>query len=397
VTTDTTTEPVSVALDRLLSQRDVLDAQDFLGSQYDAGLAWPHFRPQWGGSGLSAEESRRLRRQLAAAGVPASPASFVGLYQASALLHEAGSPKQRDCYLRRIFTGEDQWCQLFSEPGAGSDLANVGTRAVRVDDGWRIDGQKVWTSNARHTSVGLLLARTDPELPKHKGMTLFVIDMHDPGVEVRPLRQADGGARFSEVFLDGVQVDDDQRLGPEGQGWALSMHTLSNERDGASDVFTFPVERLLIPWRGTRDRHGAALRDAVVGTWVDSFLLDVSRVRGQVTTDPREAAVLRSIAKIAASEHLQRMSRVLAEVLGPDVLIAADYEDAAAEDLRRESAKAKDFATLSPHRFVLRSRAMSIEGGTNEISRNIVGERVFGLPPDVRVDKTGPWRATARS
>jgi alkylation response protein AidB-like acyl-CoA dehydrogenase len=397
VTADTTTEPVSVALDRLLSQRDVLDAKDFLGSQYDAGLAWPHFRPQWGGSGLSAEESRRLRRRLAAAGAPVSPASFVGLYQASALLHETGSPQQRDCYLRRIFTGEDQWCQLFSEPGAGSDLANVGTRAVRVDDGWRIDGQKVWTSSARHASVGLLLARTDPELPKHRGMTLFVIDMHDPGVEVRPLRQADGGARFSEVFLDGVHVDDDQRLGPEGQGWALSMSTLSNERDGASDVFTVPVERLLIPWRGTRDRHGAALRDAVVGTWVDSLLLDVSRVRGQLTTDPREAAVLRSIAKIAASEHLQRMSRVLAEVLGPDVLVAADYQDAAAEDMRRESAKAKDFATLSPHRFVLRSRAMSIEGGTNEIARNIVGERVLGLPPDVRVDKTGPWRATARS
>jgi alkylation response protein AidB-like acyl-CoA dehydrogenase len=276
-------------------------------------------------------------------------------------------------------------------------LANVGTRAVRVGDGWRIDGQKVWTSNARHASVGLLLARTDPELPKHHGMTLFVIDMHDPGVEVRPLRQADGGARFSEVFLTDVHVDDDQRLGPEGQGWVLSMSTLSNERDGASDVFTVPVERLLIPWRDTRDRHGAAMRDAVVGTWVDSFLLDVSRVRQQLTANPREAAVLRSVAKIAASEHLQRMSTILAEILGPDVLVAADYEDASAEDLRRESAKAKDFGALAPHRFVLRSRAMSIEGGTNEINRNIVGERVLGLPPDIRVDKTGPWKATARS
>lgn len=399
-TTGTTTDPtvsVNDAVDRLLSQRDVLELVAFLGNQYDVGLAWPHFRPQWGGLGLGAEESRLLRRRLAAAGVPASPASFVGLYQASALLHEAGSSEQRDRYLRRIFTGEDQWCQLFSEPGAGSDLANVASRAVRVEDGWRIDGQKVWTSNARHATVGLLLARTDPSLPKHRGMTLFVIDMRDPGVEVRPLRQADGGARFSEVFLSDVHVRDDQRLGPEGQGWALSMSTLSNERDGASDVFAVPVERLLSPWRDARDRHGAVLRDAVVGTWAESFLLDVFRARQRLTADPRDSAVLRSIAKIAASEHVQRMSTVLAEVIGPDVLVAADYDEASAEDRRRESVKAKDFATLTPHRLVLRSRAMSIEGGTNQISRNIVGERVLGLPPDIRVDKTGPWQDTARS
>jgi|tagenome__1003787_1003787.scaffolds.fasta_scaffold20987649_3 alkylation response protein AidB-like acyl-CoA dehydrogenase len=389
--------PPDDAVDRLIAQRDVLDVEAFLGSQYDRGLAWPHFRRQCGGSGVDSEASRALRRRILEAGAPQSPASFVGLYQASALLHEAGSDEQRDRYLRRIFTGEDQWCQLFSEPGAGSDLANVGTQAVRVGSEWRIDGQKVWTSNARHANVGLLLARTDPLLPKHRGMTLFIIDMRDPGVEVRPLRQADGGLRFSEVFLSDVRVDDDQRLGSEGEGWALSVSTLSNERESASDIFRVPIERLLEPWGETKRWRHPALRDAVVGAWVDSFLLDVSRIRQRLTTDPQEAAALRSIAKIAASEHLQRMSATLAEVIGPDVLVHADYDAAGAEDLRRESAKAKDFATLGPHRFVLRSRAMSIEGGTNEIARNIVGERVLGLPSDIRVDKAGPWKETARS
>ncbi|MGW0631675.1 acyl-CoA dehydrogenase family protein [Streptomyces sp. NPDC002758] len=391
-----TTDP-GAAVTRLIALRDTLETGAFLEAQFDLGLAWPHFRPGCGGLGLEIEEARTARQQLEDVGVPQSPASFVGRYQASAVLHEAGTQAQREQYLRRIFTGADQWCQLFSEPGAGSDLANVATQAVRVDGGWRIDGQKVWTSNARHANVGLLLARTDPSLPKHRGMTLFIIDMQAQGVDVRPLRQADGGARFSEVFLDDVRIDDDRRLGPEGAGWVLSMNTLSAERAGASDVFSVPPDSLINWWREVGDLREPSLRDAVVAVWIEAALLEVSHARQRQTSDPGEQKRLASIAKIAASEHLQRMSSILAEVIGPDALVSADYDAALAEDLEPDSVKAKDFSKLSPHRLVIRSRAMSIEGGTNQIARNIVGERVLGLPSDVRVDKDRPWKEIAHS
>ena len=190
---------------------------DLLGAQFDLGLAWPRFAIGAGGLGVSAVDARAIRERAAGAGLPSSPASFVGLQQASALIHDFGSEVQRQRYLRRIFTGEDQWCQLFSEPGAGSDLANVGTRGRLDGDVWRFDGQKVWTSMARHATHGLLLARTDPAAPKHNGMTMFVLEMRQPGIEVRPLRQMDGGARFSEVFLSEATASDCDRLGDPGR------------------------------------------------------------------------------------------------------------------------------------------------------------------------------------
>lgn len=370
--------------------------REVLGRQFDLGLAWPHFRVGEGGLGLDRAESRELRLRLLDEALPRTPASFVGLHQASALLHDFGSEAQRTL-IRRIFTGTDQWCQLFSEPGAGSDLANVGCRGVLGEGGWRFDGQKVWTSNARHASHALLLARTDPDAVKHRGMTMFVLRMDQPGVEVRPLRQIDGGARFSEVFLDGALVPDRDRLGEVGAGWAMAMHILTTERDGASELFDRPVQEILGLWRSAPTAHPRALRDEIVRLWLSARVNELSGTRARLSADATEKARLGSVAKIAASEHAQRHAELLATLLGPAAVAAADYDAAYAEDLDPRSSAAKDFGSLSPHRFIIRCRAMSIEGGTNEISRNVVGERILGLPVEPRVDKGRPWRELARS
>jgi alkylation response protein AidB-like acyl-CoA dehydrogenase len=398
--TTATDASIRTVVDRFVSQartRGQDDVVGVLGAQYDAGLAWPHFASGWGGLGTSREDTRWVRDRLRQAGIPASRAGFVGLNQAATLIHDQGSNDHRARFLRRIFTGEDQWCQLFSEPGAGSDLANVATIAAGDDSGWRVSGQKVWTSNARHADFALLLARTDPGQPKHRGMSLFILDMSDPGVVLRPLRQADGGGRFSEVFLDEVAVPGEFLLGEPGQGWALSMHILTTERDGASGVFLRPIDDLITLWRGRADSSPAALRDEVVKLWIESKVLALSSQRQRNTTDDREAAVLGSLAKVAASEHTQRYSELMSLIIGPDVLIEADYDDAFAEDADPDSVVSKDFGALAPHRFVIRTRAMSIEGGTNEISRNLIGERTLGLPPDIRVDKSMAWRDLPKS
>jgi alkylation response protein AidB-like acyl-CoA dehydrogenase len=391
------TSEVDAAIETLAHMLPAAAPVPVLGAQYDLGLAWPHFAVGRGGLGLAVEHSREVRTRLRTMGMPVTRAGFVGLHQASALIHDVGSEQDKDRYLRRIFTGEDQWCQLFSEPGAGSDLANVSTSAELQGDAWALNGQKVWTSNARHANLALVLARTDPVVTKHQGMTMFIMDMHAPGVEVRPLRQADGGARFSEVFLDNVLTPDSMRLGMPGQGWGLSMHILGTERGGASDVFVVPVDGLLDQWRRRRHLNAPALRDDVTRMWIESIVIRLNSERQQALGDSREAALLSAVAKVATSEYTQRLSSVLAVVLGPEMLVHADYDTALAEDLSPDSAAAKDFATLSPHRLAIRSRAMSIEGGTNEISRNIIGERTLGLPGDVRVDKGRPWRDVARA
>jgi alkylation response protein AidB-like acyl-CoA dehydrogenase len=383
-------DEIEDAIGELAALVNKVDEVELFGRQYDLGLAWPRFAPPWGGWGLSADSGLHVSQRLRSRGVPPSPAGFVGLHQVSTLLHDIGADEQKLRYLRRIFTGEDQWCQLFSEPGAGSDLANVSCIARLSGDEWVLDGQKVWTSNARHANLGLLLARTDPGARKHSGMTMFIVDMTTPGIEVRPLRQADGGARFSEVFLDGVVVPDSLRLGTPGQGWALSMRILATERGGASDVFLRPVAELLELW-ASRGHAARAARDDVAQRWIESRVIALNGERQRTTSDADTAKRLASIAKVMSSEHSQRVSSTLATLLGPDILVAADFDEALAEDIRPQSAAMKDFAALPPARFLVRARAMSIEGGTNEISRNIIGERVLGLPPDIRVDKDRPW------
>ena len=384
---------VAVLLERYPDPGTV-DPVEVLGAQYDLGLAWVHFAPGYGGLGLAAGLQTEVNQRLRAAGVPASLGDFVGLHQGASAINAAGTAEQKARFLRPPFTGEEHWCQLFSEPGAGSDLAGLATSAVRDGDEWVVNGQKVWTSGAREARWAILVARTDPAVTKHRGLTFFVCDMEATGVDVRPLRQADGGAHFNEVFLTDVHLPDSLRLGDVGQGSGVSLAALHSERDGTGDAFAVPIGNLLEAWRRRADRtsaHALALRDQVVRTWIDARVVEMSNLRMRAALAAGGSTPLGSLAKIATSEHAQRLSSVMAAVLGPQVLVGIDYDSPLSEPGDMIA-----FRGMSASRFVVRCRAMSIEGGTNEIQRNIVGERVLGLPGDVRVDKDRPWREVAR-
>jgi alkylation response protein AidB-like acyl-CoA dehydrogenase len=368
------------------------DAVEFLGTQFDLGLAWVHFDEGCGGLGVAAGLQTTIERRLRDAGAPKPRGYFVGLHQGATAIHAAGTQQQKQRFLRPIFTGEEHWCQLFSEPGAGSDLAGLSTMAVRDGDEWVVNGQKVWTSGARQARWAILVARTDPNVPKHRGLTFFVCDMQLPGVDIRPLRQADGSAHFNEVFLTDVHLPDDLRLGDIGQGWAISVASLHVEREGTGDAFIRPIDALLDLWRARVDRtspFARALRDDVMRTWVDAKVIELSNLRMRAALGKGGSTPLGSLAKIGSSEHTQRLANVMVRLMGPAGQVGLDYDAGLRDDY--------DALAAQPHMIVVRSRAMSIEGGTNEIMRNIVGERVLGLPGDVRVDKELPWREVPRS
>ncbi|HWU31631.1 MAG TPA: acyl-CoA dehydrogenase family protein, partial [Marmoricola sp.] len=208
------------------------DRLEFLHARFDAGLAWVFYPEGLGGLGLPQSEQQAVDRLFAEAGAPSNrpEKNGIGLGMAAPTILAYGTDEQKQRFLRPLWTGEEIWCQLFSEPGAGSDLANVGTKAVRDGDGWVVNGQKVWTSGAHNSRFAILVARTNPDVPKHYGLTYFLCDMTDPGVDIRPLRQITGEAEFNEVFLTDVRIPDTQRLGAEGEGWKVANATLNNER-----------------------------------------------------------------------------------------------------------------------------------------------------------------------
>ncbi len=218
----------------LLAEHDpaTTDRMDFLKARFDAGLAWVHFPVGLGGLDAPRSLQAAVDAELAAAGAPSNEPRRIGigLGMAAPTILRFGTPEQKQRFLRPLWIGEEVWCQLFSEPGAGSDLAAAGTRAVRDGDDWVVNGQKVWTSSAHTARWGILLARTDPDVPKHQGLSYFVCDMTAPGVDVRPLRQITGEAEFNEVFFNDVRIPDEHRLGDVGQGWQVAQTTLMNER-----------------------------------------------------------------------------------------------------------------------------------------------------------------------
>ncbi|MEE1802168.1 acyl-CoA dehydrogenase family protein [Streptomyces sp. JV176] len=379
---------------------------DFLRARFDAGLAWVHYPAGLGGLGAPRSLQAVVDAELAAADAPDNDPRRIGigLGMAAPTILRYGTRAQQERFLRPLWVGEEVWCQLFSEPGAGSDLAALGTRAVRESGGgsggdaapgsgdWIVNGQKVWTSSAHLARWAILIARTDPDLPKHQGISYFLCDMTAPGVEVRPLRQITGEAEFNEVFLTDVRIPDAHRLGAIGEGWKVAQTTLMNERVSIGGA-RIPREGGMIgpvsaTWRERPELRTHDLHQRLLTLWVEA---EVARLTGErlrqqlVAGQPGPEG---SGMKLAFARLNQEISGLEVELLGEEGLSYSDWT------LRRP--ELVDFTGRDAGYRYLRSKGNSIEGGTSEVLLNIVAERVLGLPSEPRNDKDVPWKDLTR-
>ncbi|MFF1445849.1 acyl-CoA dehydrogenase family protein [Streptomyces sp. NPDC058295] len=368
---------------------------DFLKARFDAGLAWVHFPEGLGGLGAPRSLQAVVDAGLAAAGAPDNdPRRLgIGLGMAAPTILKYGTEEQKQRFLRPLWVGEEVWCQLFSEPGAGSDLAALGTRAVRESGGdWVVNGQKVWTSSAHVARWAILIARTDPDVPKHAGITYFLCDMTDPGVEVRPLRQITGEAEFNEVFLTDVRIPDSRRLGEVGDGWRVAQTTLNNERVAIGGM-RLPREGGMIgpvskTWRERPELRTHDLHQRLLKLWVEAEAARLAgeRLRQQLVAG--QPGYEGSGMKLGFARLNQEISGLEVELLGAEGLLYDDWT------MRRP--EMVDFTGREAGYRYLRSKGNSIEGGTSEVLLNIVAERVLGLPSEPRTDKDVAWKDLAR-
>ena len=338
----------------------------------EAGLVAPHWPKPYG---LDADPVHQLiiDDELRRAGV-ARPANPVGIGWAGPTLLHAGSDAQKQRYLPGLLSGEEIWCQLFSEPGAGSDLASLTTRAVRDGDEWVVTGQKIWTSLAHEARFGILIARTDPDAPKHRGISYFVCPMDVPGVTVRPIVEMTGAHMFNEVFLDEVRLPADNLVGEEGRGWELAKVTLANERVSLSTGGGLwgrgpEAEDLLAIVRSRGPVADPLLRDRIVRLHIEGELLRLIRLRtvsAQIRGEPPGPEA--SVRKVLADEHGQRLFGLAKDLAGPAGMLTDQGPLSAPVDLW--------------HYGFLFAPALTVGGGTGEVQRNIIGQRVLGLPHD---------------
>jgi acyl-CoA dehydrogenase len=373
-----------------VEEQNVRAARDWQRTRYEHGFGWISGPPEYGGRGLTPVHDLVYDAIEAEYDVPdTGTLSVIGLGMIGPTILAHGQQAIKDRYLPAMYRGDIIACQLFSEPEAGSDLASLQTRAVASEDGhgWVLDGQKVWTSVAQHSQIGMALCRTDPEAPKHKGITAFLVDMSAPGVDVRPLRQMSGGADFNEVFLSGVRVPDDHRLGEVNAGWRVALTTLMNERATVGSEGGGPVAEALSP-----ERLSALMR--ATWTWDDRALRrDLSELLADMmATAHLNARAFRrmqagvvpgpemSVAKLMYAQNLTRAARFVSHVLGPRMI-----------------ADTGEWGTYSWTELLLATPALRILGGTEEIMKNILAERVLGLPKEPGIDTTSPFRALPRS
>jgi alkylation response protein AidB-like acyl-CoA dehydrogenase len=407
MTTTTTTDAVAVeaTVDRIVDglladfPPGSTVAHEFLGAQFDRGVAWVHFPKGRGGLGLSPTLNQRVLARLRDWGAPHPGArNVIGYGMVAPTLLAHGTEAQLDRYLRPLFTGEEIWCQLFSEPGAGSDLASLATRAERDGDQWVINGEKVWTTLAHLARFGLMLARSDPDVAKHAGITCFLVDMQAPGVDVRPLYQITGEAEFNEVFFTDVRVPDGTRLGAAGEGWRVALTTLMYERvaigGNVAPRGAGPIAEALRLWRerwaGDRSPHALVLRDRLVQRWVAHEVARLTNLRAAHNRRAGTPGPEGSVAKLAYAEDNKLTMELCVDLMGADgMLYASDYP------MRRPGELVP--SSFDARRLFLRARANSIEGGTSEVMRNILGERVLGLPGEPRTDRDVPWKDVPRS
>ena len=354
----------------------------------EAGYVAPHWPGPWG---LDADPIHQILidEELRAAGVK-RPTNMIGIGWAGPTILHAGTEEQKDRYLLPLLAGEEIWCQLFSEPGAGSDLANLGTRAVRDGDEWVVNGQKIWTSMAHQSSFGILIARTDPDAPKHAGITYFICPMDSPGIEIRPIIEITGGHTFNEVFFTDVRIPDDLRVGPEHDGWSLAKVTLGNERVSLSSGGALwgmgpAAGDLLDEVRGHGRVEDPLLRERLADLHIEAELLRLIRLRtvtAAIKGEPPGPEA--SIRKILADEHGQKIMALAKDLAGPHGTLTGKGPFGG-PDLQ-----GWDFGFLF-------SQALTIGGGTGDVQRNILAERVLGLPHDIDVEVGKTWSEAQRA
>jgi acyl-CoA dehydrogenase len=365
--------------DRATELADLRRACEWRATKFDAGFGWISGPARFGGRELPNPYERLWNSLEAQYQVPNQGAFTIGLGMVAPTILAHGSDAAKDLYLQRMYRAELVGCQLFSEPGAGSDLASLQTKAVRDGDEWIITGQKVWTTGAQFSDIGEIIARTDPDLPKHKGLTGFIVDMRAPGVEVRPLRQMTGGASFNEVFFTEVRVRDDHRLGDVNNGWNVALTTLMNERaaigaggGSGTNLYTRVIEMV---------RHFGLDTDPIIRNELANLLIHqrVSGYNNQRAMDKIKAGQMpgpeMSIAKLAGTLNSQRLGAFISQVLGPKLI-----------------ADSGEWGTYAWSQLILGAPGGRIAGGSDEVMRNIVGERVLGLPKDAGIDSTSPFK-----
>ncbi|MEP6658758.1 MAG: acyl-CoA dehydrogenase family protein [Acidimicrobiales bacterium] len=365
-------------------QREVDDlkrAQEWRATKYDAGFGWITGPKAYGGRELPNAYERAFGALEGRYQVPNQSFFGIGLGMVAPTILAHGTESAKDAYLKAMYRGDIVACQLFSEPGAGSDLAGLQSRAERDGDEWRITGQKVWTSGAQYSDIGEIICRTDPDLPKHKGLTGFVIDMKAPGVEVRPLRQMTGGASFNEVFFNDVRVPDSNRLGDVNHGWSVALTTLMNERasigaGGAGGGTVATMAKLIGMVHHYELDEDPLVRQSLADLYIHN---KVASYNNQRAMDKIKSGQLpgpeMSIAKLSLTMNMRRTADFLAQVLGARVV-----------------ADTGEWGTYAWSQFILGIPGMRIAGGSDEVMRNIVGERVLGLPKDAGIDSVSPFK-----
>ena len=358
--------------DRQSEKLDVAEACAWRQKKFDAGFGYVFGSQQYGGRDLPIAYSRAYEALEAKYEIPNQSCFTIGLGMVAPTIVDHGSDIARDLYVRKMYRGDIVGCQLFSEPGAGSDLANLSTKAERDGDEWIITGQKVWTSGAHYSDIGEIIARTDFDMPKHKGLTGFIVDMHAPGVEIRPLRQMTGGASFNEVFFTEVRVRDDHRLGDINNGWNVALTTLMNERaaigagGGGGGMFTRVIE--MVKFYGLN--NDPVVRDELAKIIIHNRVANFNNQRAmdKIKSGQMPGPEM-SIAKLAGTANMMRLGDFVSMVLGPKLI-----------------ADSGEWGTYAWNQLILGTPGGRIAGGSDEIMRNIVAERVLGMPKDPGID-----------
>ncbi|HVC67214.1 MAG TPA: acyl-CoA dehydrogenase family protein [Acidimicrobiales bacterium] len=365
-------ENVSLFPERTPEQQaaDLAASRAWAQQVFDAGFGWITGPVEYGGRGLSADHQRAWNRVAADYQTPSLSIYGIGLGMVAPTILAHATDEVKAAYLRKMWRGDIVACQLFSEPSSGSDLASLQTRAVRDGDEWVLNGQKVWTSGAQVSDIGEIICRTDPDLPKHRGLTGFVVDMHAPGVEVRPLRQMTGGASFNEVFFTDVRVPDSHRLGDVNGGWTVALTTLMNERaaigGGGGGVGLPTSTRLIEVARATGTNTDPLVRQQLAEIVINDRVAGYTNRRAMAKIAQGQLpGPEMSLAKLSLTANMVRTYEALSSILGPKLVVDTG-----------------EWGTYAWTQFLLGVPGMRIAGGSDEVMRNIIGERVLGLPKE---------------